>query len=523
MRRVAALRVSILVSLGLVPVACGGSVREQRGDNGTSGSGGSGDASKPNRPDRDEPPVAVGTGGVTSIGTGGSSAPNLVGGYTSAGGSIAVGTAGSFTMGTAGAGGAVRTADCTHPVPDAITGLVACDEGYSHRPKAQGCLSGEIGGAPNVGGAAGEGGYIDQESLPRAGDDAVTCQFGAAGACSEYQWGYCRFVGMFALCGSGCLTDADCGTNSVCVCGDPQSPTGGACLPAQCRTDADCGSDSLCASYTDSCGQLGYSCLSPGDECRTREDCSSCEYRSDEQRRVCTGFVCGRPFLVDEQARVAAAVRDSAWATRSDDALPDVASLSPFERAAQAARWTKMGQLEHASIAAFARFSLQLLSLGAPPELVEGCTAALVDETEHAKLCFRMASAFAGHPVGPGPLDVSGSLIPTSLADVVDLVIAEGCFGETLATLEAQEAAAEAADPVIGAAFTRVAIDEQRHAELAFRFLRWALEQDPAGVRTHITRAIDSCIDHSSGARDVVIPCLLALLRNSSSSLEIAS
>jgi hypothetical protein len=319
------------------------------------------------------------------------------------------------------------------------------------------------------------------------------------------------------------VNDSDCG-NGVCVCGRPESPSGGICelSTSGCKTDADCPS-SLCAvTSAGGCG-VEFACLSQADQCRGVGDCSgSCFFDPREGRRICSGAVCGRPFLVDEQARVATTVREATW-NAPLDALPDVTSLTPFQRAAEAARWTRMGQLEHASIAAFARFSLQLLSLGAPPELVEGCTAALADETEHARLCFRLASAYAGHPVGPGPLDIAGSLTPSSLAEIVALVIAEGCFGETIATLDAQEAAEESTDPVIVAAFTRIAQDEQRHAALAFQFLRWALDHDRAVVHTHITRAIDSCLDHSSGARDVVIPCLLQLLRAHPPSLEIAS
>src|SRR6185503_19927292 len=108
---------------------------------------------------------------------------------------------------------------------------------------------------------------------------------------------------------------------------------------------------------------------------------------------------------------------------------------------------------------------------GAPPELVEACTQALADETAHTKLCFSLASAYAGRKVGPGALDVEQSLSATSLADIVDLVILEGCFGETSAALEALELRDTASDPVIVSAYAQIAADEQRHAELAFRFV----------------------------------------------------
>jgi hypothetical protein len=171
-----------------------------------------------------------------------------------------------------------------------------------------------------------------------------------------------------------------------------------------------------------------------------------------------------------------------------------------------------MGQMEHASIAAFARFSLQLLALGAPSQLIEDCTRALADETAHAKLCFRLASAYTGRALGPGPLDVADSLGATTLAEIVDLVIAEGCFGETRAALEALEAAELAADPVIRAAYERIAGDEQRHAELAFRFVRWALERDPHAVRQRVLQARGQAPASDTASRQIVLPCLDALL-----------
>jgi hypothetical protein len=165
--------------------------------------------------------------------------------------------------------------------------------------------------------------------------------------------------------------------------------------------------------------------------------------------------------------------------------------------------------MEHASIAAFARFQLQLLSLGAPPELVQACNQALIDETAHTQLCFGLASAYAGSAVGPGPLDVTHSLAVTSLADIVDLVLVEGCFGETSAALEALDAATTAADPVVRRTYEQIAADEERHAELAFRFVRWALQRD----RETVTERILAALPHApSSVKDVAVPCLRALV-----------
>jgi hypothetical protein len=212
--------------------------------------------------------------------------------------------------------------------------------------------------------------------------------------------------------------------------------------------------------------------------------------------------------LVESSERVAPVATTDAWLRGST--VPKTEHLSASERAALAAHWTRLGQMEHASIAAFARFNLQLLSLGAPPELVEDCTRAMADETAHTRLCFEIASAYAGHAVGPGPLDIAGSLAVTSLPDIVELVVVEGCFGETRAALEALEALDAASDPVIRAAYEQIARDEERHAALAFRFVRWALEREPEAVATRLSLSIQAS-DGDALARDVVIPCLQAL------------
>jgi hypothetical protein len=133
-------------------------------------------------------------------------------------------------------------------------------------------------------------------------------------------------------------------------------------------------------------------------------------------------------------------------------------------------------------------------------------------ETAHTKLCFQLASAYAGRALGPGPLDIDGSLTVTSLEAIVDLVLAEGCIGETSAALEALESADAASDPIIRAAYARIAADEQRHAELAFRFVRWALEQDAELVSGRIAAALATNAMPSSATRAVIEPCLSALM-----------
>jgi hypothetical protein len=186
------------------------------------------------------------------------------------------------------------------------------------------------------------------------------------------------------------------------------------------------------------------------------------------------GCATGRPFLVEGAERVAPAARRSDWRELTPPGLR-VAELQGALPARLAREWTRVALMEHASIAAFARFTLQLMSLGAPPELIEQATAAMADETRHAKACFALASAYAGEPVGPGRLAVERSLDELSLTAIVRLTIREGCVGETVAAIEAREAAEHATDPQVRALLSMISEDETRHAELAYQFLKWAL------------------------------------------------
>lgn len=187
--------------------------------------------------------------------------------------------------------------------------------------------------------------------------------------------------------------------------------------------------------------------------------------------------VVGRPFCVAAGNRVAASASRDDWS--ADLELPDE-PLSARNRARLAACWARAGRAEHASVAAFARSSLRLLSLGAPPELLSATAAAMADEVGHARACFGVASALARRPVGPGPLRTSDALDGGfDAATVLRETLIEGCIGETLAAAEAAVAASTGLPP-LRALNRRIAEDETRHAALAWRTAAWLLGREPA-------------------------------------------
>jgi hypothetical protein len=153
-----------------------------------------------------------------------------------------------------------------------------------------------------------------------------------------------------------------------------------------------------------------------------------------------------------------------------------VSALSPDVRALAAAGWVRAAQAEHASIASFARFTLQLLAVGAPAELVRDAQHAGLDEITHAELAFAIASVYGGQSLGPGRLPVDANLIgPVDLESVIESTVVEGCVGETLAAAEAEAARDAAVPAAIKHTLGRVAADETAHAALAFRFVSWAV------------------------------------------------
>jgi hypothetical protein len=139
----------------------------------------------------------------------------------------------------------------------------------------------------------------------------------------------------------------------------------------------------------------------------------------------------------------------------------------------------------------------------------------MADETRHAKVCFAIASRYAHRAVGPGALPVERSLGESSLIEIVLNTIREGCLGETIAAVEAGEAAAHACDPTIRGTLSAIGSDETTHAALAWRFVKWALGQGDAELRSAVIdefQRIEADVPRSPSIR--MIPADWGLLQN---------
>lgn len=218
--------------------------------------------------------------------------------------------------------------------------------------------------------------------------------------------------------------------------------------------------------------------MTTGDICgpiiRSSEECC---YRLDVSFSYC---IEGRPFTVDGMARLASVEEHGGWC---DEEAWQVAGLEALPRAWRdeiAFKWAEAGTHEHASVASFAKFIMELMQLGAPMHLVQGATRAMEDEIRHARDCFKLATAYAGRQLGPGKVDMRGGL--THIEDeaaILEAAIFEACIGETLAASVAQWMAPKVRDEHVRQTYARIAEEEGQHAELGWSFVQWMLQTRP--------------------------------------------
>jgi len=534
----------LLGTLGLTATACGGR------------SGGA-------EPDGGD---AVGARGPSVGSSGGGS---TIGGSTSSGGRPVSG--GSTQPGGSGEVAPTRPPDsqlCSTPLTDLGGNWERCANGIVHRRELGVCPSSlprtpELSGLPFTPDDDLPPDAVDAGSPPDGDVDPPTedgCGFEGCCSrdsdCTAAPHGYCApgdgFDSLPApYCHYGCVDDSECDAGQVCLCGDLI----GICVSARCSVDADCGGSLACTPYTRSpgCPGIEFACQTATDRCVSDADCeggAQCSLQSEASGRSCQPQTCdvGRPFLVNGQPRLAAASERADWYAES--AASRALGRTPLEpdvelRAAARQGWLDQALMEHASVAAFARFSLELLSLGAPAELVRDAATAMADEVRHARECFSLARRYSENDVGPGPLLLTGALESRDLGSIVVAAIEEGCIGETIAALEAAETLAHCVEPEARRVLEQISRDETEHARLAWRFVAWALAAAPDVVREAARQAFwgelerDAPLEPESSAglerellrrglmsgatrarlrsrvaREVVAPCAEALFRS---------
>lgn len=340
------------------------------------------------------------------------------------------------------------------------------------------------------------------------------CSARPNGACVPISNGY---EGV-QRCIWGCDSDQDCITGELCrppgvgkdeygrarsfVAGSPDRGRG-QCIAASCRSSSDCASGECGYSWTlGSCniGSERLACRSEAnDSCRTGAECEAyTDYIASCQGTTFTagrgGFQCS--YVSIFQLSCGRPLLDGAGRARLP-ALHRGAGQHEGDAARAAEVWARICAMEHASVASFARHMLELMALGAPPELLAAAAAAQGDEVRHAALAAEVAASL-GLTVQPGPLALGGIAPHTTPDAVLDALVREGCVGETCSAAEAAWLAAEASDPAARAALRQIAEDEARHAALAWRTAAWIVARWPA-LRARFGAAIAAALASPAG------------------------
>ena len=125
---------------------------------------------------------------------------------------------------------------------------------------------------------------------------------------------------------------------------------------------------------------------------------------------------------------------------------------------------------EHASVAAFARLTLDLLALGAPPELLASAQRDALDEIRHTELCFSLARAIDGKSESPGPFAEASRArtlprtLSLALAKLAVDSLVDGALHEGVSARIVSKLARQCEVPAITDALRLIAADEGRHA-----------------------------------------------------------
>ncbi len=153
-----------------------------------------------------------------------------------------------------------------------------------------------------------------------------------------------------------------------------------------------------------------------------------------------------------------------------------------------AEQWRENGKTEHASVAAFARLTLDLMALGAPPALIAAANQDALDEIRHTEICFSLARAIDGRAVSPAPFPEAQriatlprlralALAKLAVDSLVDGALNEGVSARIIAKL-----ARRAEVPEIRERLKEIAADEGRHAAHGWDVVEWCLAEGGAAV-----------------------------------------
>lgn len=206
----------------------------------------------------------------------------------------------------------------------------------------------------------------------------------------------------------------------------------------------------------------------------------------------------GRQLRVLGDVKLAPLAPETSWTTPAQEISEAPEVFDAAERAEIAEAWRKNGLTEHASVAAFARLSMELIALGAPPELIQGAHEDALDEMRHTTWCFDLARRLDGKNDGPREFAAARSRMFSfgpkrlRLAQLAVESLIDGALNEGISARVVGELAREVTDPEIKEMLRAIASDEGRHAAHGFEIVKWCVEEGGYPVRVALRSAIDA-------------------------------
>jgi hypothetical protein len=208
------------------------------------------------------------------------------------------------------------------------------------------------------------------------------------------------------------------------------------------------------------------------------------------------GFSRGRQLRRRGKVLLPALRTNPEWTDRAMtlDALDAPAGLAD--------QWRENGKTEHASVAAFARLTLDLMALGAPPRLVAAANQDALDEIRHAELCFSLATALDGRRTSPAPFPEAQRVAtlsrsrPLALARLAVSSLVDGALHEGVSARIIARLAKRCEVPAIREMLRSIAADEGRHSAHGWNVVAWCLEQGGPQIGASLLGALRGLPTH---------------------------
>lgn len=198
----------------------------------------------------------------------------------------------------------------------------------------------------------------------------------------------------------------------------------------------------------------------------------------------------GRLLRLRGGARLPEVASGAAW---RDEATVQLEGLSADERGILTASWLAVACMGHGAVAAYGQLAVHLAALGAPADLVEQTHRAALTEIAHARRCFGLASAFAGKPLGAGPISelARAEKHPVTFARLAIGTLVQGCLTGAVVAATASTGARTASDPAVQSVLNLLTAGETQHLELAWSIFEWAVKTGGAPVREPVRARIE--------------------------------